>query len=297
VARELTQRGLAWRGAARAGADLSGMPAATHGFSRINDLGPDTDWRAALADVGTVIHLAARAHAAATPVELQRVNVAGARALAEQARTSGTQRFVFVSSVKAMGEETPPGQAWTESQPCAPQDAYGRSKLEAERAVQAAATGMEAVVLRFPLVYGPRVRGNLLRLLHVIRSGRPLPFGAVQNSRSLLGARNAADALILAATHPNAAGGLFLARDVNLSTPELLVEMGAALGRAPRLWSWPPALLALSPFARPALRRLTRSLRLDDTRLRTNLGWSPPFTPRAAMMEMAQDFLAAPPRS
>lgn len=292
----MDRRGLAWRGAARAEANLTGIPAATHGFARITEVGPDTDWGAALAGAGAVIHLAARAHADAEPAALERVNVAGARALAEQAAARGLPRFVFVSSVKAMGEETPPGQAWTESQSCAPQDAYGRSKLAAERAVQAAAGGMGVVVLRFPLVYGPGVRGNLLRLLRAIRAGRPLPFGAVKNCRSMLGAGNAADALILAATHPRAAGGTFLARDAEFSTPDLLREMGAALDRAPRLWSWPPALLGLLPVARPALRRLTSSLRLDDAHLRSTLGWSPPFAPRTAMQEMAQHFLAAPAR-
>lgn len=288
---------MAWRGAARAGADLTGLPVATHGIVRVGDLGPDTDWRAALDGVEAVLHLAARAHAAAAApsAELQRANVEGARALAAQAAAAGVRRFVLVSSIKAMGEATASG-AYTESHTCLPEDAYGRSKLAAEEAVRTVAGPMETVILRFPLLYGPGAQGNLLRLMRALQAGRPLPFGAVRNTRSLLGAANAADALLLAASHPQAAGAVFLARDADFSTPELLRALGAALGRPPRLWPIPVALLRLSPWARPALRRLTGSLRLDDSLLRARLGWSPPHDPRVIMQEMAQAFLAAPPR-
>ena len=299
MARELSRRGLAWRGAARPGADLAGLPPATHGIARAGDLGPGADWREALDGADAVLHLAARAHgaAAAAPAELMRANSEGAGALAAQARAAGVRRFVLVSSVKAMGEETPPGAAWTEQHPCAPEDAYGRSKLAAEAAVRAAAGGMEVVVLRFPLLYGPGAQGNLLRLMRALCAGRPLPFGAVRNARSLLGAANAADALLLAAAHPLAAGATFLARDSDFSTPDLLRELGAALGRPARLWPVPAALLRWSPVARPALRRLTRSLLLDDGLIRARLGWSPPHDPRVIMQEMARAFLALPPRA
>lgn len=276
LATELERRGLAWRGA------------------RPGPLGPDTDWLPALPGVEVVIHLAGIAHAPdADETAMHRANALGTRRLAEQAAAAGVRRLVFASSVKAMGESTPPGAAWTEADPARPRDAYGRSKLAAEEALRAVAadTGLQVVSLRMPLIYGPGVRANLRRLLDAVAARRPLPFGAVRNRRSLIGASNAADALLFAAATPPAASRVWLVRDADYSTPELVRTMARALGVAPRLWSVPPPLLALLPA-----RRLTASLAVDDRALRA-LGWNPPCAPDEEWARAAAAHRpASPPR-
>ncbi len=282
VCAELRRRGLPWRAAVRARRPerLPCEPSA--GWAEVGELGPATDWRAALDGVGAVIHLAAAAHEAAAsgPAALFRVNAEAAATLADQARRAGVSRLVLASSVKAMGEATPPGMAWTEDAPCAPTTAYGRSKRAAEEAwLAAGASG--AIVLRLPLVYGPGVRANLERLMLAIRRRRLLPFGAVRNRRSLIGRANAADALLAAALHPQPARAIYLARDADWSTPELAREIGRALGVAPRLWRVPPALLRAVAVAHGGLRRLIGSLAVDDARLRAELSWQPRRPPSA----------------
>ncbi len=280
VCADLQRRGLAWRAAVRAADSERHGPQPTHGTAVVGDLGPDTDWRPALHGACAVIHLAGAAHAAAVadPAALMRVNSEASRALAVQALAAGVARFVLASSVKAMGEETPPDRPWNEDTECAPTDAYGRSKQAAEFAVRGEFAG--AVVLRLPLVYGPGVRANLRRLMLAVLHRRLLPFASLRNRRSLIGRANAADALILAAAHPGAAGETFLLRDADWSIPELLRAIGEGLKVAPRLFAVPAALLRLSPIARPALRRLTGSLLVDDARIRSQLGWSPLREPR-----------------
>lgn len=226
-----------------------------------------------------MIHLAGIAHSpSATAEDHFRVNAEGTRRLARQAAEAGVRRLVFASSVKVHGEETAPGEAWTEASPTHPSDAYARSKLAAEAALreESERSGLEVVVLRLPLLYGPGVRANLDRLFRAVAAGRPLPFGAVRNRRSLLAAANAADALLLATSHLAAAGRTFLARDVDYSTPELVRAMARALGVPAKLWNIPPALLALLPA-----RRLRSSLLVDDRALRETLHWSPPRDPEA----------------
>jgi nucleoside-diphosphate-sugar epimerase len=243
-----------------------------------------------------VIHLAGLAHArSARAAEHFRVNAEGTRRLAQQAAAAGVRRLVFASSVKVHGEATPAGAAWTEESPCAPQGGYACSKWAAEQALLevAAHGGLEVVALRLPLLYGPGVRANLERLFRAVAAGRPLPFGALQNRRSLLAAANGADALLLAARHPAAAGRVVLARDADYSTPELVRAIARALGTPAKLWKVPPALLALLP-----LRRLTSSLVVDDRALRDTLGWSPPYAPDAEWARTAAAFRghsASPP--
>jgi nucleoside-diphosphate-sugar epimerase len=273
--------------------------AARSGVIAVGDIGPGTEWGPALEGVDAVVHLAARVHlmsdAAADPLaEYRRVNVEGTLRLARQAAAAGVRRLVFASSVKVNGEGTPPGTAFREADPPAPADPYGVSKHEAEQGL-AATAGIETAVVRPPLVYGPGVGANFLRLMRAVHRGVPLPLGAVDNRRSLVYVENLADVLALCASHPAAAGGTFLASDgPPLSTPALVRALGRALGRRPRLVPVPPALLrgAASLVGRgPAVERLCGSLVVDDSRVRAALGWRPPFGAEAGLARTARAYL------
>ncbi|MDD5303592.1 MAG: NAD-dependent epimerase/dehydratase family protein [Elusimicrobia bacterium] len=264
-------------------ADFSRVPKGARAVA-VGDLSPATDWSAALDGVSAVVHLAARAHrledGAAQAGEYRRVNAEATAALAAAAARAGAKRFVFLSSVKAAGESTEPGRPWDERSPCAPPDAYGESKLEAERAL-AATSGLSSCSLRAPLVYGPGVKANFLRLLSAVQRGVPLPFGSVDNRRSLLYSGNLADAVALALETPAAEGAFFIRDGEDLSTAELVRRMGRALGRPARLLSVPPALLRAGAglLGRGGdAERLLGDLAVDDARLRAALSWRPPFT-------------------
>lgn len=252
------------------------------------DIGPDTDWQPALRDVDCVVHLAARTHVLqenmADPLAAYRcVNVDGTRRLAEQAVAAGVQRFVFLSSIKVNGESTSSRPFSTDDTP-APEDAYGISKLEAENALREIAdrSGMEWVILRPPLVYGPGVKGNFLQLLKAVAKGVPLPLASIDNRRSLVYVGNLVDAIIACIREPAAAGRTFLVSDgEDLSTPELIRRLATALGRRPRLLPCPPALLALAARLcgrEAAFRRLSGSLAVDISALQQTLHWQPRYS-------------------
>lgn len=261
----------------------------------IGDLGPECDWRAALADCDAVVHLAARAHVmadtAADPLALFRhVNRDGTLALATQAADQGVKRFVFVSSIKVNGEATPPGRPFRGDDPAAPVDPYGVSKAEAEAGLAeiAARTGLSVAVVRPPLVHGPAAKGNLAALMTVLRRGLPLPLGAIDNRRSLVGLDNLADALAFLVVH--SATGPFLIRDgEDVSTPVLIRRLAGAMGLPARLWPVPVAVLRLGAAMTGrggVFTRLTGSLCVDDTPLRA-LGWRPPFSLDDGLRAMA----------
>jgi nucleoside-diphosphate-sugar epimerase len=184
------------------------------------EIGPDTDWSGALKDVATIVHLAARVHVmvdkALDPLsEFRRVNVDGTVNLARQAGQAGVRRFVFVSSVKVNGESTKPGKPFTIGDPPNPQDFYAMSKLEAEQSLRRMEreTGLEVVIIRPPLVYGPGVKANFLRLMQGVQKGMPLPLGLVRNKRSLVALDNLVDLIMTCIQHPEAAGKNFLVSD------------------------------------------------------------------------------------
>ena len=281
-ARLAAERGFSVRGAVRtaAGAVLPGVELVT-----VGGLGEETDWTAALEGRTAVVHLAARVHvmkdAAPDPlVDFRRTNVAGTRALATQAAAAGVRRFLFVSSLKVHGEEG----RFSESDAPRPVDPYGVSKDEAERALRqvGAETGMEIVIVRPPLVYGPGVRANFAALMRAIRRGLPLPVGAVNNRRSLVALDNLVDFLVVCMQHPAAGGETFLVSDgEDLSTPDLARRLGRAMARPARIFSVPPPLLEVGAALlrrRAAAVRLLGSLSVDVSKAQTLLGWSAPVS-------------------
>lgn len=249
-----------------------------------------TDWADALRGCRAVVHTAARVHvmneSSADPLsEFRRVNVEGTLNLARQAAEAGVQRFVFVSSIKVNGEGTEAGHAYAASSPPAPQDAYGISKSEAEQGLHriASDTGLEVVVVRPPLVYGPGVKANFRSLMLAVARGVPLPLGSVVgNRRSLVALDNLADLLLTCAKHPAAAGHTFLVSDgEDLSTADLLRRMGQALNRPARLLPCSPSLLQMGArlVGKAAIaQRLLGNLQVDISHTRATLGWTPPIT-------------------
>ena len=246
------------------------------------DLGPDADWRPLLAGVDVVVHLAARVHVMtsghADGPEYQRVNVLGTRRLAEQAVAAGVRRLVLLSSVKVHGESG----HFNESSAMAPADAYGVSKRDAEDVLRDVArrTGLEVVILRAPLVYGPGVKANFLSLVTAVGRGRILPLASIANRRSLVGVDNLADLIAVSMEHPAAASEAFLVSDgEDLSTPELVRRLAAAAGRHARLLPmpvWGLRILAAALGRSAAVDRLAGSLTVDISKARRLLGWEPP---------------------
>ncbi len=219
--------------------------------------------------------------------------------MAAAAARAGVKRFVYLSSVHVHGVSTPDRIPFHESSPPRPAEPYAVSKWEAEQALQdvCRATGMEAVVLRPPLVYGPGpIKGNMLRLLDAVHRGRVLPLGAIRNSRSFIGLENLASALELCATAPQAAGQSFLISDgTDVSTPDLIRWIARAMGRPANLWAVPEPFLslagALCPPVGRALKRLSDSLLVDSGRFRGMMGWRPPQTLDQGIAAMVSDFL------
>lgn len=254
----------------------------------VGELSAHTDWSACLSGRRTVIHCAARVHVmrdtAADPLEeFRRVNVAGTLHLARQAAGAGVKRFVFVSSVKVNGEATEPGHPFKADDPAQAKDPYGISKLEAEAGLRqlAAEGGMEVVIVRPPLVYGPGVKANFAAMMKVVTKGLPLPLGAVtENRRSLVALDNLVDLLVTCAEHPAAGNQTFLASDgEDLSTAELLRRMGQALGVPARLLPVPTGWLNFGAGIlgkRDIAQRLLGSLQLDISKTRELLNWTPP---------------------
>jgi nucleoside-diphosphate-sugar epimerase len=270
---------------------------------RVADLNPDIDWSAALHGVDTVVHLAARVHVmhdiAADPLaEFRIVNVAGTMNLARQASAAGIRRFVFVSSVKVNGESTLFGHSFTADDKPDPQDPYGISKHEAEQCLRelAAKTGMEVVIIRPPLVYGPGVKANFASMMSWLARGVPLPLGAINNQRSLVALDNLVDLIRTCLDNPKAANQTFLVSDgEDMSTTQLLQRMGQALGKTARLIPVPAGLMqhAANIFGKADFaHRLFGSLQVDNSKACDLLGWKPAVTVDDALRKTAEAFIA-----
>jgi nucleoside-diphosphate-sugar epimerase len=283
VARVLS-KGRAVRGAVRA--VPAALPAKVEPVA-VGEIGPQTEWARALHEVDAVVHLAARVHmtgenaASALPL-FRAVNATGAERLARAAREAGVRRFVLVSSTTVYGDRSH-GQAFDESSPPAPATPYAQSKLEAERLVAESLAGSatELVILRPPLVYGPGAKGNFARLVRLVRRGVPLPLASVHNRRSLVFVGNLVDAIVRVLDHPAAAGRTYVVSDgEDVSTPDLIARAAAALGRPPRLFACPPALLRFAGALlgrADEIGRLLDDMTVDSSRIRAELGWRPPF--------------------
>jgi nucleoside-diphosphate-sugar epimerase len=265
----------------------------------VGDLGPDTDWSAAVAGVEVVIHLAGRAHvlrerAVSPEKEFERANIDGTMCLARQAHAAGVRRFVFVSSA-GVGGAVSGAHALRETDTPRPVSLYARTKWAAEQALTAfaASSGLEYVVVRPTLVYGAGAPGNLQRLLAAIDHGIPLPLAGVRNQRSLVGVDNLCDLLLRCATHAEAAGRTFYAADGVVSTPELVRTFAEGMRRPARLIPVPvPAMRLLCTLVgkKSMFEQLYHSLVVDSTAAAQTVGWLPRKSIRSGLLEAAGAF-------
>lgn len=293
---QLVASGLSVRGSVR-WLDQTGALASGVDHVQVGEIGPNTDWAKALDGVTVVIHLAARVHVMRDKAvdrlgAFRAVNLAGTYRLAQAAVASGVRRMVFVSSIKVNGEYTGAGTPFVETDMPAPNEPYGMSKHEAEQMLRRVEkeTGLEIVIVRPPLIYGPHVRGNLLRMLKLVGKGIPLPLGSVDNRRSMIYIGNFVAALEACAVHPAAAGKTYLVSDgEDVSSAQLVRSLARLMGNPSRLWSFPPSLLWLAAccFGKSDdLDRLLGSLVVDSSKIRRELGWLPPFTMEQGLVEM-----------
>ncbi|MBV5341031.1 MAG: SDR family oxidoreductase [Deltaproteobacteria bacterium] len=300
LAYESTRRGIQVKGVVRSPLKL---PPELE-TSIIDVIDGETDWMYALKESEVVVHLAARVHvkneSAADPSnEYRTVNVDGTLNLARQAVEANVRRFVFISSIKVNGESTPFDKAFTANDIPDPRNPYSVSKNDAEQGLRklAVETGMEVVIIRPPLVYGPEVKANFLTMMRWLYNGIPLPFGAIHNQRSLVALDNLVDLIITCLDRPAAANQVFLAGDgEDLSTTELLRRLGLALGKPARMLPVPVALFKAGTALigrRDIAQRLCGSLRVDISKARNLLGWNPPISVDEGLRRTAQSFLAA----
>jgi len=251
----------------------------------IDPLGPNTSWGASLDGIDTIIHLAARVHIMNDPSkdplsEFRYVNVEGTSKLARDAVKSGVKRFVYISSIKVNGEKSSRGYA--QDSLAQPSDPYAISKWEAEQALRRIEneTGLEVVVIRPTLVYGPGVKANFLNMMKTIQLGVPLPLASIKNKRSLIFIGNLVDAIVACSVQPEAAGKTYLVSDdEDISTPDLIRRIAKTLGQPARLFPMPLSLLRLAgrlAGKSNEVSRLTGSLTVDIVKIKQELGWVPP---------------------
>jgi nucleoside-diphosphate-sugar epimerase len=271
-------------------------------YQIVSDMSISANWREVLTDINVVVHCAARVHvmkeaSVDSLAAFREVNVKGTAYLAEQAVDRGAKRFIYISSIKVNGETTS-GHPFKADDTPAPEDHYGISKWEAEQVLREIAekTGLEVVIIRPPLVYGPGVRANFLRLMQGIMSGVPLPLGAIDNRRSIVALDNLVDLVEECLHNPQAVNQTFLVSDGDdLSTKALIQHIAVALGRPVRLIPVPVSLLRAmarllgkSEFAQ----RLCGSLQIDISKTQDQLSWSPPISVDEALHKTAKHFLS-----
>ena len=266
-------------------------------FHNIGEIDQNTKWIDVLDGVNCVIHCAAKTHLLKdlkknSLLAFRKVNVEGTINLAKQAAACGVKRLIFLSSIKVNGEKTVESSMFKHNDISKPEDAYGISKWEAERGLWEISkqTGLEVVIIRAPLVYGRGVKGNLKRLIKLIKSGTPLPFSLVKNKRSLIGIDNLVDIITRCIDHPNAAGKTFLVCDgEDLSTPKLIKLIASSMEKRAYLFPLPVFLLKIlgSIFGkREEINRLVGSLRIDNSYIKETLNWTPPISVQEGIRRM-----------
>jgi nucleoside-diphosphate-sugar epimerase len=290
----LAEAGYSVRAALRTDRDL---PAAIGEKIVVGSISRSTDWRRALEHVDMVVHAAARTHVVSARLarECMETNVHGTEALTRAAARAGVRRLVYLSSIKVNGEQTDDGQKFTVADAPRPRGLYALTKWQGEQRAHAAAEGSSLAlsIIRLPLVYGPGVTANFLRLMRWVERQRPLPFAAVHNARSLVSVWNASDLIARLLEHPAGTGVWMVSDDRDLSTPELLRLMGHALGRPARLVSVPVGLLRAAGAALgfgAQMARLCGSLAVDISPARERLGWRPHLTVEDALARTADWF-------
>ncbi|MEE4365121.1 MAG: NAD-dependent epimerase/dehydratase family protein [Desulfotignum sp.] len=268
----------------------------------VDHVDKNTLWSPCLKDIDQVVHLAGLAHAVGGKgsggnSRCFSVNHEGTRNLAVQAAQHGVKRFVFISSILVNGKIST-GRSFCETDTENPQNAYAAAKLEAEKSLKkiGANTGMEVVILRPPLVYGPHVKANFRKLLDLVYTGIPLPFRGVSNKRSFLAMENLVDAVCLCIRHEKAANQTFVLSDgEDLSTTQLVEKLAAAMGRQARLFTMPEKFMKTCLFLAGqdhVYDRLWRSLQVDASRIQTLLAWKPLVTVDHGIMATVKWYLA-----
>ena len=254
-----------------------------------DNLNEETEFKVIMSGIDVVVHLAARAHMLLkSEYDMQKefmdINFLGTRNLAEQAAEQGVKRFVFISSIGVNGKSTKDRGPYTEQDIEKPYNSYTTSKLFAEKALRKieAETGMEVVIIRPPLVYGPHVKANFLKLLNLVHSGAPLPLARVNNQRSFISINNLVDAICECAVHPAAAGETFLVSDgPPLSTTRLLEKIFEAFDRPPKLFFFPEKIFKIGLMLmrkKNIYDRLWGSLAVDSSWIGKRIGWQPEQT-------------------
>jgi UDP-glucose 4-epimerase len=294
----LARSGYVVRATGRAVRPVSGA-AAEHVL--VGDLGGDPRWQEALVGVDIVVHLAARAHILDDPPAnaslYTKANALGTSNLAQQAAAAGVRQFVFLSSVKVNGEATTLRAFSSQDEP-QPRDAYGVSKWQGEQFATAIGqqSGMRVAIIRSPLIYGSGVKANFFRLMRWVDEEKPLPFAAVKNRRSLVSVWNLCDLILRVVAGPTPAVGTWMVSDGrDLSTPELVRLLAAAMGRRARLFSIPVGMLRLLAAAtaqRARVARLCGSLVVDISSTHAELGWSPPLSVEEGLARTARWYLS-----
>ena len=296
ICRKIVAKGWQVAGSVRA----TPLPGSLDRQVRVINLGSimeNTAWNSALDGIDIVVHLAAclraEAQGSADPLGAYRaVNVVGTEALARAAAQKNVRRFIHLSTVKVHGSGS--DTAYVEGDQPAPADPYSISKHEAERKLDmiAGETGLQVAILRCPLVYGPGVKGNFLKLLKLVKTGVPLPFSRVENRRSLIFLENLVDAIVTCISHPAAAGQTYLISDnEDISTPDLIRKIAGVLGVVPRLFSFPPHLIRMTAnlFGQSSnIRPLLDSLYVETLKIHSELEWKPPFSQQEGLTHTAR---------